>query len=172
MSASHQLGDGKRRKIIAAAGLLASSNDGEIVAAARATSRLLATHGLRPEDVFRLGLEGSETSRWRELVPPVEPFVLSPFRACAGGPSRGSTSSLHGADRRAGKCEPWTSIEGSAFGAQYPFAGHDDVQRAANLQRAKSLFGRRAEGRYDGLLHVPLAAPRTRARQKLRARGS
>lgn len=55
-----------RRRINSSAALMESDNDGEALAALRATRRLLAPHGVGPADVFRAALD--------DVVAPLKPF--------------------------------------------------------------------------------------------------
>ena len=56
-SALPVLTDKDSRRVIAAAALMTSDKDGEVLAAARATCRILALHKISPADVFRAALE-------------------------------------------------------------------------------------------------------------------
>lgn len=55
-SALPALDDRDARRIISSSALMTSSNDGEALAAVRATCRLLEPHGVGPADVFRAAL--------------------------------------------------------------------------------------------------------------------
>jgi hypothetical protein len=66
------------RRLIAAAALMTSDKDGEVLAAVRATCRLLAPHNIEPADVFGVALE-PQAARPTQ-APRSSPFAGMPWR--------------------------------------------------------------------------------------------
>lgn len=82
MNAISLLADRDRRRVVASAAMMTSNNDGEALAAVRATCRLLAPHGLRPADVFEAALsrQASPPPQMPSRAPHVRPFEVKPMR--------------------------------------------------------------------------------------------
>ena len=92
MSAARMLADRDVRRVVAAAALMTSDKDGEVVAAARATNRLLAPHSLGLADVVAAGLDAVSTrgamrspASGMQPVTPLRPHQLQ-ARMCLAYP--------------------------------------------------------------------------------------